>query len=119
MKCDAPTEFEELVASSWIDASAVLMSACGNALPARTLQVAKAVFCFSPSIEPSPLPACAALPPAYVVPLRAVADLQLPSVVAPASGLEGPVAWHLFFCCVVIVREQIPSLLVEVLKNEG
>ena len=120
VKRDVPPEFGELVVLSWTDACAVSISACENVLPVQILQVAETVFCFAPSIEPSPLLVGAALLPAYVAPLPDAADLQLPSVAAPASGLGGfealtfvLLSWCHYSCCSL----WIPSLLAEVLVN--
>jgi len=120
VKCDAPTEFGVLVASTRIDASVV--SVQGNALPVRTLQVAEVVFCSAPLIEPFPLPVDAVLLLAYVDPLHDTTDLQFLSTTTPASGLEGLATspFDPLSCCHCSRYSLwIPSLLVEVHETES
>ena len=113
-------EFEELVVLFWIDASAVSVLVCGNALPVRTLEVPEAIFCSASSTEPSPKLADTVLPLAYVDPLHDTVDMQFPSVTVPASGLGGLGAspFALLPCCHFLCCSLwIPSLFVEVLVN--
>ena len=118
MTHDGFPEFGELAFSSLI--GVLVVSAHGNALLVRILQVAKVVFCFALSIEPFPPFVDVVLLLAYVDLPRDVVGRQFLSSVALASGLGGPATspfdpslCYRYSRCLL----SIPLLLVEILMS--